>query len=144
MIYLSTRPEPPRGIAPGQEAHCISPYLNPAHVLAPPRAWLEALGRGEYPWAFFRLRYRTLLRERFREEPEPFFRLLDASEGERVLTLACPCGQEHCHGEPARDFLETLRGQAPYARWRRLRPARRLPPRLPAGGLALLTLRPGA
>ena len=97
--------------------HNISPYLNPAHVLAPPRHWLELLLQGAYPWHFFRLRYKNLLRNRFREEPERFFAMLDASEGERPVYLACHCLSGPCHREVAAEFLEKLRSQIPYRDW---------------------------
>ncbi|MCZ6471999.1 MAG: hypothetical protein O7A08_13865 [SAR324 cluster bacterium] len=103
----------PRNVNPGLVQN-ISPYLNPAHVLAPPRIWIESLLNGEYSWHFFRLRYKNLLRLRFREAPERFFGLLDASEGERPLYFACHCFSGPCHREVAVDFLEKLREQAPY------------------------------
>ncbi|HUJ75476.1 MAG TPA: hypothetical protein VL359_11485 [bacterium] len=109
-----------RRLAPGT-VQCISPYLNPAHVLAPPRDWLEALVRGEFSWEFFRLRYKDLLRKRMREHPEPFFALLDASAGDQTLVLTCHCLSGPCHTEVAQDFLEKLRDQAAYQRWALLR-----------------------
>jgi hypothetical protein len=111
-----------RRLSPGS-AHNISPYLNPAHFLAPPRRWLEALLQGEYGWHFFRLRYKNLLRNRFREEPERFFGLLDASQGDKPLYLTCHCLSGACHGEIAREFLEILRAQEPYRHWSALRAA---------------------
>jgi len=96
----------------------ISPYLNPAHVLSPPRDWLEALVHGEFSWEYFRLRYKNLLWKRFRDEPHRFFHLLDASEGARKLHLTCHCLTTVCHRELARDFLESLRDHKAYADWR--------------------------
>ena len=101
------------GVNPGLVQN-ISPYLNPAHVLAPPRAWIESLLNGDYSWHFFRLRYKNLLRLRFREDPERFFGLLDASQGERTLYLDCHCLSGPCHREVAVDFLEKLREQQPF------------------------------
>ncbi len=123
MIFLmsQTRAEQKR-IKPGL-VHCISPYLNPAHVMSPPRHWLEALVRGEYGWHFFRLRYKNFLRNRFREEPERFFALLDASQGNKPLLLTCHCLTHPCHREIAREYLEILRSQQPYERWAASRPA---------------------
>jgi hypothetical protein len=105
--------------APGVDhphEHCISPYLNPGHVLAPPRQWLEALLDGEITWEFFRLRYKNLLRNRFRADPEPFFSLLEeSSAGHLVLTCHCLAGP--CHVEVAQEFLDRLREQEPFRRW---------------------------
>ncbi len=105
--------------APGGAAHvqCISPYLNPAHVLSPPRAWLEALLDGSISWEFFRLRYKSLLRSRFKADAEPFFALLDESGPGRELVLTCHCLAGACHVEVAREFLDKLREQEPYRRW---------------------------
>ena len=100
---------------------CISPYLNPAHILAPPRAWLESVLDGTISWEFFRLRYKNLLRTRCKEDPEAFFNLLDESAGENELVLTCHCLAGPCHTEVARDFLERLREQDPYRRWVDLR-----------------------
>lgn len=100
---------------------CISPYLNPAHVLAPPRAWLESILDGSISWEFFRLRYKNLLRTRFRDDPEPFFALLDGSGHGHDLVLTCHCLAGPCHAEVARDFLDRLREQEPYRRWVDLR-----------------------
>lgn len=100
---------------------CISPYLNPAHVLAPPRAWLEAVMDGSISWEFFRLRYKNLLRTRFKEDADPFFALLDESGPGRELVLTCHCLAGPCHVEVARDFLDKLRAQEPYQRWVDLR-----------------------
>ncbi len=108
----------------GQHARhteCISPYVNPGHVLAAPRHWLEAVVKGEYTWQFFRLRYKHLLRSRFQENPEPFFALLEASDGENELVLTCHCLAGPCHAEVAVDFLERLRDQAAYQQWAALR-----------------------
>ncbi len=123
MIHLLSQTEADRRrLAPGS-VHNISPYQNPAHVLAPPRDWLEALVQGAYGWHFFRLRYKNLLRNRFREEPERFFALLDASEGSRPVHLACHCLSGPCHREIAQEFLEILRTQEPYRNWQALRTA---------------------
>ncbi len=132
MIHLITQTEADRrfasrAAAPGS-VHGIGPYLNPPHFLAPPARWLEALVEGEFGWHFFRLRYKNLLRNRFREEPERFFSLLDGSEGRRALYLAChclpgACRSGACHGGIAREFLELLRGQEPYRNWTALRAA---------------------
>jgi hypothetical protein len=105
----------------GHPVQCISPYLNPAHVLAPPRDWLEAVVQGGFTWEFFRLRYKDLLRRRFREFPEPFFSLLDASAGDQILALTCHCLAGPCHAEVAKDFLDKLRDLAPYQQWIALR-----------------------
>jgi len=113
-------------LAAGQVQN-ISPYHNPGHVLAPPRQWLEALLRGDYSWHFFRLRYKNLLRRRFREESGRFFSLLEASEHERPIYLTCHCLTGHCHREIAAEFLENLRRQEPYQRFRSAKAAHRLP-----------------
>ena len=105
----------------------ISPYHNPGHVLAPPRQWLESLLRGEFPWHFFRLRYKNLLRRRFRETPSRFFSLLEASENDKALFLSCHCLAGNCHREIAAEFLENLRRQEPYQRHRAAAAAHRLP-----------------
>jgi uncharacterized protein YeaO (DUF488 family) len=97
-----------RGLDP-REVQCISPYLNPAHVLAPPRQWLESLVQEEYSWHFFRLRYKNLLRGRYQADPLRFAALLRDSEGPRRLVLTCHCLTAHCHREVAREFLERLR-----------------------------------
>ena len=115
----------------------ISPYHNPAHVLAPPRQWLEALLRGEYSWHFFRLRYKNLLRRRFQEESIRFFSLLEASEQDRSMYLTCHCLAGNCHREIAVEFLENLRQQGPYQRYRSALVARRLPTILPGEPLPL-------
>ena len=109
MIELLSQTEAERqGINP-RRIQCITPYLNPAHVLSPPREWLEALIRGDYGWHFFRLRYKNLLRNRFRAEPERFHSLLDASADEQTLYLTCHCLTGHCHRDIAREYLELLR-----------------------------------
>lgn len=95
----------------------ISPYLNPAHVLSPPRDWLEALVHGETSWPFFRLRYKDMLRKRFLDEPARFYNLLQASQGSRKMYLACHCLTSHCHREIAREFLEHVREEEDYGRW---------------------------
>ncbi len=112
----------PRNVNPGLVQN-ISPYLNPAHVLAPPRIWIESLLDGEYSWHFFRLRYKSLLRKRFRADPERFFALLDASGGLHPVVLTCHCLSDPCHREIARDFLENLRLQPPYRRRSEMREA---------------------
>ena len=120
MIELMPHTEADRRGVDAREVQCISPYLNPAHILAPPRPWLEALVQGEYSWHFFRLRYKNLLRARYQAEPERFAELLRDSEGPRRLVLTCHCLTTHCHREVAREFLERLREH-------RSDPAARLP-----------------
>jgi hypothetical protein len=100
---------------------CISPYLNPAHVLAPPRAWLESVLEGRTSWQFFRVRYKDLLRHRFQKDPDSFFALLDEAQHGRKLVLTCHCLAGPCHTEVANDFLNRLRDQEPYRRWMDLR-----------------------
>jgi len=102
----------------------ISPYINPGHFLCPPQSWVEALISEKYSWQFFRLRYKNLLRKRFREEPERFFKLLEASEGEQVMYLASHTLAPPSHVEVARDFLEHLRQQPPYGAWQQMRQRR--------------------
>lgn len=121
MIQLMPQIEAERQGVDAVQIQCISPYLNPAHVLAPPRLWLEALARGEYSWHFFRLRYKNLLRARYRAEPERFAELLRDSEGPRKLVLTCHCLTAHCHREVAKEFLERLRERSAD-------PAAQLPP----------------
>jgi len=114
MIHLLSHNQAEKDqINPGL-VHSISPYLNPGHVLSPPRSWLEALLDGSYSWHFFRLRYKNLLRNRFRQDPETFFRLLDASAGDKPLYLTCHCLAGPCHSEIASEFMEILRWQKPY------------------------------
>ena len=109
MIELLSQTEAERrGIDP-RRIQCITPYLNPAHVLSPPRQWLEALVREEYGWHFFRLRYKNLLRNRYRAEPERFHALLEESQRGQSLYLTCHCLTNHCHREIAREYLEMLR-----------------------------------
>ncbi|MEE8395491.1 MAG: hypothetical protein V3S29_05500 [bacterium] len=116
MIHLLSQKQADRaGIRPGL-VHSISPYLNPAHALTPPRDWLEALLRGKYTWNLFRLRYKNLLRNRYRQDAEPFHALLDASGAEQDLYLTCHCLAGHCHRDLAAEFLENLRVQEPYRR----------------------------
>lgn len=124
MIALLSQREADRLEVPATQVRCISPYVNPAHVLAPPRHWLEALVNGEYSWPFFRLRYKALLRERYRAEPERFHALLDASEGERALYLTCHCMTDQCHRQLAAAFLERVRRRRPAVA-RRPEPPRR-------------------
>lgn len=147
MIHLMSQREAEQSGVPSARVQNVSPYVNPAHVLAPPRQWLEALVEGTYSWPFFRLRYKSLLRNRFQAEPERFHALLDASEGGRELVLTCHCLSDHCHRELAREFLEHLRGQRArrMARQAAPRPRRRLPPardwaHKPHPGLVLATL----
>ena len=109
MIRLMSQLEAERNDLPPASVQCISPFLNPAHVLAPPRHWLDLLVSGQYSWAFFRLRYKSLLKTRFEENPERFESLLDASEGKLSLILTCHCLSDHCHRGLAREFLEQLR-----------------------------------
>src|SRR5262249_6767913 len=89
--------------------------------LSPPRHWLEALVDGGMTWEFFRLRYKALLRTRFGEDPEAFYALLEASEGEHILSLTCHCLAGPCHLDVAKDFLEWLREPAPDQQWASLR-----------------------
>ena len=111
MIELLSQTEAERrGIDP-RRIQCITPYLNPAHVLSPPRQWLEALVRGEYGWHFFRLRYKNLLRNRYRAEPDRFHALLEESQRGQSLYLTCHCLTNHCHREIAREYLEMLRNR---------------------------------
>lgn len=116
---ISTHAE--HGATGHAHVQCISPYLNPAHVLSPPRAWLESILDGSISWEFFRLRYKNLLRTRFREDPEPFFALLDEAGAGHELVLTCHCLAGPCHTEVAREFLDKLREQEPYRRWVDLR-----------------------
>jgi len=111
MIRLMSQLEAERSDVPPASVQCISPFLNPAHVLAPPRHWLDLLVSGQYSWAFFRLRYMNLLKKRHEDTPERFESLLDASEGKLPLILTCHCLSEHCHREPAGEFLERLRDE---------------------------------
>lgn len=116
MIQLKSQKEAERRGLPPSSVQSISPYLNPAHVLSPPRYWLEALEKGEYNLPFFRWRYKTMLRKRFRDEPSRFHAILSASEGNTPLTLTCHCLGQHgqgqaCHAPLAREFLENLRKQ---------------------------------
>jgi len=111
MIELmSQREAERRGIDP-REIQNISPYVNPAHVLAPPRHWLEGLVREGCSWHLFRLRYKNLLRSRYQAEPAAFDALLQASEGGRKLVLTCHCLTPHCHRSIAREFLDKLRSR---------------------------------
>lgn len=101
---------------------CISPYLNPGHILAPPRAWVDAVSDGSISWEFFRLRYKNLLRARLKEDPESFFMLLEeAGHSGRELTLTCHCLTGPCHVEVAWEFLDRLREQDAYLRWVEMR-----------------------
>ena len=117
MIHLLSIKEADRNRLSPLHTHCISPYLNPAHFLAPPRAWLEALLRGDISWNFLRLRYKNMLRNHFLDNPLPFFELLEDSESFRSVYLTCHCLTDHCHREIAQEFLELLRAQAPYQEW---------------------------
>ena len=148
MIQLMSQTEAERGDIPASTVQNISPFLNPAHVLAPPRHWLDALASGKYSWPFFRLRYKTLLRDRYREFPERFHSLLDVSEGKGALTLTCHCLEGNCHREPAREFLEYLRTRRDASQARR-RPRINPPPparewargpNAPARGMVLASL----
>jgi hypothetical protein len=121
MIIIRPQALVDREPAGSASVQCASPYLNPTHVLSPPRHWLEALVDSGMSWEFFRLRYKALLRSRFREDPEAFFSLLDASRAERMLVLTCHCLAEPCHVEVAREFLDWLRARAPYQQWSTLR-----------------------
>ena len=127
MLHQISQTQADRDHLPPSEIQNISPYHNPGHVLAPPRQWLEGLLRSEFPWHFFRLRYKNLLRRRFREEPARFFSLLEASEHDHEMYLTCHCLAGHCHREIAAEFMETLRRQEPYQRHRAAQAAHRLP-----------------
>jgi len=118
MIRLMSKTEAETEGLHTARVQCISPYLNPAHVLSPPRGWLEHLIQGELGWHVFRLRYKSLLRKRYQADPERFHRLLAASEGDKELVLTCHCLTDHCHREIAAEFLERLREQAGYRNWR--------------------------
>jgi len=121
MIRIGPQAQTALEAAHGACVQCASPYLNPAHVLSPPRHWLEALVDGGMTWEFFRLRYKALLRTRSRENPEAFYALLEASEGDKSLVLTCHCLAGPCHLEVAREFLEWLRERTPYQQWASLR-----------------------
>ena len=107
---MSQREAERRGIDP-REIQNISPYVNPAHVLAPPRHWLEGLVRESCGWHLFRLRYKNLLRSRYQADPAAFDALLQASEGGRNLVLTCHCLTTQCHRGIAREFLDKLRSR---------------------------------
>jgi hypothetical protein len=119
MIELRSHTQAERQPLAGACVQCISPYLNPAHILSPPRDWLEGLVEGDCSWSLFRLRYKALLRARFRADAEPFFALLQAAEGTLVLTCHCMAGP--CHLDLAKDFLLRLRDQTPHEQWAALR-----------------------
>ncbi len=142
MIQTLSQTEADHSGLPPSRVQCISPYVNPAHVLSPPRHWLEALLNGRYSWPFFRLRYKHLLRSRFKAEPERFFTLLTASEAGGALHLTCHCLTEHCHRELAREFLEHLRANRPAVGAPRRTAKRPPPPRAhaPRQGMVLATL----
>ena len=145
MIHLMSQLEAERNRLPLSQVQCISPYLNPAHVLAPPRAWLEALVNGKYGWEFFRFRYKSLLRQRYKAEPARFDTLLDAAGGHKALTLTCHCLTELCHRTLAREFLESVRTRRLPAELRNKAGAVRIPParewaHKPHPGLILATL----
>lgn len=109
MIQLMSQLEAEQSKLPPSSVQCISPFLNPAHVLAPPRHWLDLLVSGQYSWAFFRLRYKNLLKKRREDDPDRFESLLDVSEGKLDLILTCHCLSDHCHRSLAREFLEQVR-----------------------------------
>ena len=111
MIELISKSDAERQGVDPRRIQCITPYLNPGHILSPPRQWLEALVNGDYGWHFFRLRYKNLLRNRYRAEPERFHALLRLSEGNHLLYLTCHCLTNHCHREVAREYLELLRAR---------------------------------
>jgi hypothetical protein len=111
MIETMSQREAERQGADPREIQNISPFVNPAHVLAPPRAWLEGLVREACTWQLFRLRYKNLLRSRYQADPSAFDALLQASEGPRRLVLTCHCLTPHCHRSIAREFLEKLRSR---------------------------------
>lgn len=133
MIQLKSQKEAERSGLPPSRVQSISPYLNPAHVLSPPRHWLEALEKGEYNWPFFRWRYKTMLRKRFRDEPSRFHAILSASAGSPPFTLTCHCPGQYCQGQTchaplAREFLENLREQLPAEPLPKHETPRRKPP----------------
>lgn len=137
MIRIAPQAAVAQEAAAGACVECASPYLNPAHVLSPPRHWLEALVDGGMTWEFFRLRYKALLRTRFREHADAFYALLEASEGDKALVLTCHCLAGPCHLEVAHEFLDWLRDRAPYQEWASLRHRLTLFP-LPAAHPALV------
>lgn len=144
MLHALSQREADRRGLQGARVVSVSPYVNPAHILAPPRRWLEALVSGEYSWPLFRLRYKNLLRTRYRAEPERFHALLDASVGESEVVLTCHCMTERCHRELALEFLQRLRVQRPLPSTP-AKPARRRPParewsHSPSPGVVLATL----
>lgn len=111
MIELLSKTDAERlGVDP-RDIQCISPYLNSAHILAPPRRWLERVLQEDCSWHFFRLRYKNLLRNRYQAEPERFHALLWKSAGDQRLVLTCHCLTPLCHREIAKEFLERLRAQ---------------------------------
>ncbi|MEE8435415.1 MAG: hypothetical protein V3S64_11565 [bacterium] len=133
MIQLKSPKEAERSGLPSSQVQSISPYLNPAHVLSPPRYWLEALLKRKHNWPFFRWRYKTMLRKRFRDEPSRFHAILSASEGNTPLTLTCHCLGQHgqgqtCHAPLAREFLENLRKQLQAEPLPKHESPRRIPP----------------
>ena len=114
MIKTLSHSEASQVGLPAAQTQNVDPQNNPAHILAPPNKWLAALADGTYSWPFFRLRYKTLLRARFKDEPERFQHLLEASQGGNDLYLTCHCEtHEHCHRELAQEFLENLRSTHP-------------------------------
>ena len=121
MIRIGPQAQADHEVAHGACVQCASPYLNPSHVLSPPRHWLEALVDGGMTWEFFRLRYKALLRTRFQANEEAFYALLEQSEGDKSLVLTCHCLAGPCHLEVAREFLEGLRDRTPYQQWASLR-----------------------
>jgi uncharacterized protein YeaO (DUF488 family) len=144
MIQAMSQREAERSGLPQGRVQSVSPYVNPAHVLAPPRRWLEALAQGEYSWQFFRLRYKNLLRQRYTAEPERFHALLDAAAAGQDLVLTCHCLTERCHRALAQEFLERVRAQRPVP-VNRPQPPRRMPPARewahgPHPGMVLATL----
>lgn len=116
MINQLSQTEAARQGIPSTRIQNISPYVNPAHVLAPPRKWVEGLVKGTYTWPFFRLRYKALLRDRYQKWPERFESLLMASHGANPLFLTCHCMTELCHRELALEFLEKLRLEHPFGK----------------------------
>ena len=139
MLRVMSQRDAERSAVPAAAVQSISPYVNPAHVLAPPRRWLEQLVSGEISWSFFRLRYKSLLRSRYAAEPERFHALLDAAAGGPALVLTCHCLSDRCHRELALEFLERVRVQRPAAAARRLPPAQEWA-HSPKPGLVLATL----
>jgi len=100
---------PPGSPAERGQVHNVNPHSNPAHILAPPRHWLDSLSQGAWGWAFFRLRYKNLLRQRVQADPGRFRDLLDSADKQGGMQLECACGSAQCHAPLADEFLQGLR-----------------------------------